>query len=358
MASAPAQVPISSNATGGFEYFAGMIMVGGQNIISGGIGVNNNDQNGCMLYAGYPFGSTSPVANRTFSCTDTTNWPTATGEIGFRTGATLVPLDSQTFLLFGGNKTGGTGSFPNGLKNDLWKGALACNGTTTCTTQVTWTKITPASGVVPPPRTNAGGAVWQTTLTFTPTFTIKRRVAIYGGTDASGALTDFWEYDVNDNVWRQVPSDGGSALAPAARSRFAMAGDGGHAYLFGGNVSGTASDEMWLTTREGPARLLVKAPFSLPVVDQATASTITVDAPGYINGQAFLWDGTRWRFIGTSGFEGGGYHLLATPTAAATDFLQPDGNIYLLLIGSGHASPSFGGAALSTDTLKMTVDFR
>src|SRR5205085_7206233 len=132
---------------------------------------------------------------------------------------------------------------------------------------------------------------------------LKRRVGIYGGTDVNGsALTDFWEFEYNDAcgtasfppgtcVWRQVPFDRGSALAPAARTRFTMTGDGGHAYLFGGNVSGTASDEMWFTTREAAARLLVKAPFSLPNVDQATASTITVDTPGLTGGQAFLWDG-------------------------------------------------------------------
>ena len=60
MASAPAQIPISnSNVANTYEFFAGMILVGGQGIASGGAGVNSNDQNGCMLYAGYPFGSTS-----------------------------------------------------------------------------------------------------------------------------------------------------------------------------------------------------------------------------------------------------------------------------------------------------------
>jgi len=358
MASAPSQIPVSnSNVANTYEFFAGMILVGGQGIASGGVGVNSNDQNGCMLYAGYPFGSTSAVANRSISCIDA-SWVTTTGAIGFRTGATLVALDSQTFILFGGLKQGGVNP---GLKSDLWKGQLACNGPAgaACTTQVTWTQVFP-TGTPPPARANAGGAPWQTTVIFTPSFVIKRRIAFYGGSDAAGnPLTDFWEYDIADNVWRQVPFDGGSALAPSARSKFAMVGDSSHAYVFGGSVSGAASDQMWITTREAPARILVKAPFSLPAVDQATSSTLKLETPGLVNGQAFLWDGTRWRFIGISDFAGGGYRLLATPTAPATGFLQPDGNIYLLLVDAyNRATPTFGGSPLSVDSVKMTVDFK
>jgi hypothetical protein len=360
MSSAPAYIPISNSTTvNSFDNFAGMIMVGGQGVISGGVGLGNNDQNGCLLHAAAPLGSTVPFTPRSISCTDTTNWPTTTGAIGFRTGATLVPLDSQNFMLFGGLKQGGVSP---GLKSDLWRGQLACNGPAgaACTTQVTWTQVFP-TGTPPPPRANAGGAVWQTTYVFTPTFVVKRRVAFYGGADVAGSpLTDFWEYDINDNAWRQVSFDVGSALAPSARTRFAMVGENGsHAYVFGGNVSGAPNDQMWITTREAPARILVKAPFSLPVVDQATSSQLTLEAPGLIGGQAFLWDGTRWRFIGISDFAGGGYRLLKTPTAPATGFLQPDGNIYLLLVdASSRATPTFGGSPLSVDSVKMTVDFK
>jgi len=359
MASAPATIPISNSTTANtYENFAGMIMVGGQGIVSGSGAPNSNfnDQSGCLLYAGYPFGGTTTPPARSISCTDA-NWATTTGAIGFRTGATLVPLDSQSFMLFGGLKQGGV---TPGLKSDLWRGQLACNGPAgaACTTQVTWTLVSP-TGTPPPARANAGGAVWQTTYVFTPTFLAKRRVGFYGGSDAAGTLTDFWEYDIADNVWRQVPFDGGSALAPSARSKFAMAGDSSHAYVFGGNVSGAANDQMWITTREAPARILVKAPFSIPAVDQATSSQLTLDAPGLIGGQAFLWDGVRWRFIGISDFAGGGYRLLATPTAPATGFLQPDGNIYLLLVDAySRATPTFGGSPLSVDSVKMTVDFK
>jgi len=359
MASAPAQIPISNSTTSGTsETFAGLIMAGGQGIAAGSAGTNSNDQNGCMLYAGYPFGSTSPVANRSISCTDPTNWPTTTGAIGYRTGATLIPVDAQTFLLFGGLKQGGVNP---GLKNDLWKGTLACNVIVPnpfCTTQVTWVQVSPA-GTPPPARANAGGAAWQATFVFTPTFALHRRFAIYGGTGAGGAtLNDFWEYDVDANAWRQVPFDGGSALAPRARTQFAMAGDGSHAYVFGGQIGTAASDQMWVTTREAPSRILVRAPFSVPAIDQMTSSTITVDASGFISGQAYLWDGVRWRYVGTSAFDGGGFHLLARPTAPVTAFLQASGDIYLLLLGLDRATPSFGGGPASLDRVKMTVDFR
>jgi len=50
MASAPAVVPISNSAGAAtFDNFAGLILVGGQGVASGGAGVNSNDQNGCLL---------------------------------------------------------------------------------------------------------------------------------------------------------------------------------------------------------------------------------------------------------------------------------------------------------------------
>jgi len=97
MASAPAQIPISNSTTvNTSETFAGMIMVGGQAIVSGGIGVGNNDSNGCLLYAGYPFGSTSAVANRSISCTDA-NWATTVAAFQgapFRLALKRLPLFS------------------------------------------------------------------------------------------------------------------------------------------------------------------------------------------------------------------------------------------------------------------------
>ena len=43
---------------------------------------------------------------------------------------------------------------------------------------------------------------------------------------------------------------------------------------------------------------------------------------------------------------------------AESGFLQPDGNIYLLLMGLSRATPGFAGGALTLDRVKMAVDFK
>jgi hypothetical protein len=362
MANAPAQVPISNSSIANTsESFAGILMIGGQGITSAAA----NDANGCLLFAGLPNNTTSAAKNTTVPCTGvgdpTGSFVSATGGIGFRTGVTLVPVDSTTFLLFGGTKNGGSSP---GLKNDLWQGTLACNGpaTSACTTQVTWTQLFP-TGAAPSPRTNAGGAIWQTTITFTPPFTINinRKLVIYGGTDASGALNDLWEYDIPTNAWRQPRQDGGSALAPVTRTRPMMVGDGSRAYVFGGLISGTPTDQMWTTSRQSTARVLMKAALSLPSIDTATGMTITVDGNGLIapiSSQGYLWDGSKWRFIGTGLSDSFGTRLVLTPTAPGSAFVQPDGNIYLLLMQAQRATTQFSGSAVGVDRLKMTVDFK
>ncbi len=301
------------------------------------------------------------MKNATFPCNDPNgSFVSAAGGIGFRTGVTLVPVDSTTFLLFGGSKSGG--SLP-GLKNDLWQGKLACNGPAAgaCTTQVTWTQLSP-TGTPPSPRTNASGAIWQTTLVFTfPLFTFNRRLMIYGGTDASGPLNDLWEYDLPTNAWKQARQDGGLAFAPVTRTRPMMAGDGSRAYMFGGLISGTATDQLWTTSRQSTARLLMKASPGLPSIDTATGMTITVDGNGLISpstSQGYLWDGSKWRFIGTALSDALGTRLVVSPTAPGTAFVQPDGNIYLLLQQAQRSSVQFPGSPVGVDQLKMTVDFK
>ena len=173
-----------------------------------------------------------------------------------------------------------------------------------------------------------------------------------------------WEYDLTAATWRQVRIDGGAALVPAVRSRPMMAGDGSHAYLFGGLISGAATDQTWLATREGVARLLMKAPLGLPSIDTATNMKITVDAAGlaapssFSTSQAFLWDGSKWRFVGTGASDAAGNHLLISPTSPGTAFVQPDGNIYLLLMQTDRAGPQFGGSEVGVDRLRMIVDFK
>jgi hypothetical protein len=183
---------------------------------------------------------------------------------------------------------------------------------------------------------------------------------LHGGTDAAGrVLNDAWEFDPNTTpMWRPLPAEA-SALVPAARTQFAMAGDGRLAYLFGGNIGTTPTDQVWFGGRESVARILAKFPFSLPTIDQATSMRLTVDAAGMPNAQAFVWDGTNWRALGTSLFEGNGFHLLKTPTVAATGFVQSDGNIYVLLMQNSRLLPgNTFNAPVSLDRLKVTVDFK
>jgi hypothetical protein len=364
MASAPALVPVSNSTIANtFDQYAGLLMAGGQAITAA-----NNDTNGCLVYAGFASSpNTNAAKNTVFPCTGAGDpsgaFVTATGGIGFRTGVTLVPVDSSTFLLFGGTKNGGSSP---GLKNDLWQGKLACNGPAggACTTQVTWTQLSP-TGTLPSPRANAGGAIWQTTITFilfpAPQIIFFRRLVIYGGTDASGAVNDLWEYDIANNAWKQLRQDGGFALAPATRTRPMMAGDGGRAYVFGGLIAGAPSDQMWTTSRQGTARVLMKAPLGLPSIDTATGMKITVDGSGLnaaTNTQGYLWDGSKWRFIGTGLSDAFGTRLVVSPTAPGTAFVQPDGSIYMLLQQTLRSTVQFPGTAIAADRLKMTVDFK
>src|SRR5205814_428135 len=111
-----------------------------------------------------------------------------------------------------------------------------------------------------------------------------------------------------------------------------MGGDGTRAYLLGGNLNGATTDQLWFSARESVGRVLAKFPFSLPAVDQATSMKVTVDAANMSTTSAFIWDGSLWRALGFTVSEGGGNHLLKSPTASGTGFLQPDGNIYVLLM--------------------------
>jgi len=264
-----------------------------------------------------------------------------------------------TFYVFGGRRAGGpVGS--DGVKNDLWKGVLTCppSGTvppTPCKPQVAWSLLTPATPAgAPVARSGAGAASWSGTGA--------GRFLLYGGTNAANqVLTDAWEFDPAsgaNGLWRPITAEA-TALVPAARSQFAMMGDGTRTYLLGGNLNGAATDQLWWSARESVGRILAKFPFSLPAVDQATSMKVTVDAAGMSNTSAFIWDGALWRALGFSVFEGGGSHLLKSPTAAGTGFLQPDGNMYVLLMQSSRPGPgSTFQPTVSVDRLKVTVDFK
>ena len=80
-----------------------------------------------------------------------------------------------------------------------------------------------------------------------------------------------------------------------------------------------------------------------------TSSTLT---------QGYLWDGSKWRFVGTGLQDAFGTRLVVSPTAPGTAFVQPDGNIYLLLQQAQRATTQFSGSPVGVDRLKMTVDFK
>jgi len=349
--------------------FAGVVMVGGQ-----GVNLTNNDSSACFMFAGLPnqffTSSTVPASNTFTSCNDG-NWAVGAGgaaggpSIGFRTGMTVVSTtdfsgNSSTLYVFGGRRSGGpTGT--DGVKSDLWKGVITCPPNAgvpppPCTPKVTWTQLAPAVPAgTPAARVGAGAAAWNGITS--------GRFVLHGGTDAANrVLNDAWEFDPNptpNGVWRPVAAEAAPALVPAARTQFAMVGDGTHAFLFGGNIGTTPTDQVWYGARESAARILARFPFSLPAIDQATSMKLTVDAAGLPNAQAFVWDGTNWRALGTSLFEGGGFHLLKSPTAAATGFIQPDGNIYVLLVQNSRQLPGNNfNAPVSIDRLKVTVDFK
>ena len=140
-----------------------------------------------------------------------------------------------------------------------------------------------------------------------------------------------------------------------------MVGDGGRAYVFGGLINGAVTDQAWTTARQGSSRILMKAAVSLPAIDTATSMKITVDGNGLTSPttmQGYLWDGSKWRFVGTGLSDSFGSRLIVSPTGPATGFVQPDGNIYLLLTQAVRSTVQFAGAATGVDRLKMTVDFK
>jgi Galactose oxidase, central domain len=257
--------------------------------------------------------------------------------------------------LFGGKKT--TGPTTSALQNDIWKATVACTAVApaACTTTTTWTQIS-GGGVgtgFPTPRAGAGGGFWS-----------QNRLVIYGGTDANGALNDLWEYDFTANAWRQPALDQtAGVLTPPTRSGFAMTADQGQQriYAFGGLAGAAVTDQMWLTGHESAAKLLVKAPFSVPNVDQAQNVTLSIDAMGTSGEQVFIWDGATWRYVASTNFEGGA-HIVGTPTVSATSFLQPDGNFYLLFMQAQRNQFTYSTftleAPVTMDRLKITVDFQ
>jgi len=366
MQSAAGIVPFNAvvGGTNTTQNYAGGMMIYGR-----AVNAANSATQGCVLFGAAPQSATSgsppqavPIQPASAPCVGTTTnvFDQAAG-IGFRTGATLV-ADSNSptnFYLFGGRRTNaGTPA----LMNDVWKATITCPPSAAippaaCTTTTSWTQLS-IGGVgagFPTPRAGAGGAIWT-----------QGRLAIHGGTDANGVQNDLWEWDFGSSTWRQDALDStASVMAPSARTGFAMMGDQGQQriFAFGGAVAGGAvTDQAWLAGHEAAAKLVVKLPFSLPALDQAKNVVLRLDALG-ISGeeQAFIWDGTSWRFFGAWDFTSSVPHVRASTSGSATGLLQPDGNIYLLFIQASRAQFNFGAgfqSPVSIDRLKVTVDFK
>ncbi|MBK8979786.1 MAG: hypothetical protein IPM29_28140 [Planctomycetes bacterium] len=116
-------------------------------------------------------------------------------------------------VLFGGFGTAGALA-------DTWEFDVA---------QLTWTQVTPVSS--PGPRSSHG-------MTYDATLGC---IVLWGGSGATGFLTDTWTYDGTD--WTRVPTQ----TSPPTRSGFAMAYDParGRTMLFGGNWVITRFDDTW-----------------------------------------------------------------------------------------------------------------
>jgi hypothetical protein len=372
MQSAAGSVPFNAVVSGGNQ---SQIYAGGMMIYGRAITTANSGTQGCMLFGAAPQspGSTAspvPIQPNFASCVGSPSaFDAITGPIGFRQGATLIAdpgTNPTTFYLFGGRKAAGA---TTALQNDIWKATITCPGApAVCTPTTTWTQVS-GGGVganFPTPRAGAGGALWSSCPYTSCTPVSGGRLVIHGGADASGTQNDLWEWDFGAIAWRQVTTDQtAGVLTPPARLGFAMTGDLGQQQIFaiGGAVAGGAlTDQMWLTARESAAKLLVKVPFSLPAIDQAKNLRLTVDALGTSGEQVFLWDGTTWRYFGSTDFSSSVSHITASPTAPATSFLQPDGNIYLLFMQTNRIQFSYASfnfrSPVAMDRLKITVDFQ
>lgn len=347
MASTPAYVPFNPNSSLSYAtQYPAIVMAGGSGVTS-----NNLAQFGCLAYLP-PYSSS--LQGQSFSCTDG-NF-TGPGGIGMRSGVALTyDNTSGRVYLFGGN----AGTTP---MNDLWTASFSwtCKSSCGTTTPVyglsaTWTKIVPV-GVSPPARAGAGLIALSLVAT--------HRLLLYGGTDSGGnPLNDAWEFDPGLSVWRQVATDAQPALAPAARTGFGFAAEGSSAYLIGGSTAGSLpTGEVWQLSRQAVGRTLVKVPVSIASPSTASNSVLTIEGRS-LRGEVYIWDGSAWRLtafpsnsrgIPTSPTPGSTTSAYAVALTPGLNFVQTDGNAYLLL-----QAPYAGqGSQLFFDELHVTFDFQ
>jgi len=189
---------------------------------------------------------------------------------------------------------------------------------------------------------------------FTPTFVAKRRVGFYGGSDAAGPLTDFWEYDIATTSGGRCPST--RLRARAQRPPRFCHGRRRQRRTSRGKRERRGGRSDVDATREAP-RASASRRLQPPAVDLAMSSQLkSKRRPDQRPGISL--DGTRWRFIGPSDFAGGGYRLLVTPTAPATGSCSPTATSTCILVDAfGRGTPSLRESAVGRQR-EMTVDFK
>ena len=343
-----------------------------------------NDVAGCQFITSTTFNANPAPNFQNSSCTADpgpfalgNQWLTTTGGIGFRRDVALTSTDNfsegATVYLFGGNRSGATNTALNGLQNDVWKGTISvvcnppnatgnnsppCTGVApTASTQISWSLVSTA-GTKPSPRSGAVIA-----------FGDFRKLVVYGGTDATGVQQDAWELDLSPAgppfPWRKMSLEPTPALAPAARTKATMVGQttGSSAFyafgpatiLFGGTAGTTLLNDVWVLSRQGPARLLIKAPAGITSRSAATNGKLSIFAAGTTFSLVYAWDGSAWQLVGQQGNGGN----ISGSLQNGLSYVQPDGNVYLLVMSQIRSTPTFNstfGAQL--DGLVATLDFQ
>jgi hypothetical protein len=154
----------------------------------------------------------------------------------------------------------------------------------------TWVALQPPSS--PPARSNPMMA-WDSA---------RDVVVLFGGGNASGLLTDTWEWNGPAGTWTQVPTP----VAPPGRVGAGMAYDAGRSrvVLFGGQSGSTALGDVWeYTGASGTWAQITPAVPQSPRVDPSlvydpTRARIEMLAGTTSSGAratgVWEWDGTQW----------------------------------------------------------------
>jgi hypothetical protein len=262
---------------------------------------------------------------------------------------------SQVWYLYGGTAAnGGAALF------DLWKGAYVSN-------KMLWTQVptNTASGGALTPGRNLGYAYWDND---------SQRFTVAAAASAGlGSTPEIWQFD--GNGWFQVndQSPGGLQLPsrlvpgsqnlPAGNTAATWVTDYNGAALIGGLAAGAPLADAWsVSLRGGYSRLLVKAPAQITSLAQASNLQLKLELEGLLYGTAaLLWNGAGWDTYGTSRryySQGGGSSFYGFLFTLPLSYVQPDGNVYLLLESRQISYQTGPGQPVDLDQLKLHLTFK